>query len=374
MKYGFSGTTDKNRSLFDNYSALLHKILTSPAEASGEVNSAFAELVNNAPEFDIGRYWEYVMCAACITAAEHTEELWSTIPADVKEKLNLIMELFLYIGCFSTNIGNEHTTGFHWDGHWSKKWNPNHRFASYGLAFYATNFFQRNGDFEDYLQNFDFDTVMNKVRNAGFTRCIKLWTAPAIKIDEDFETRTVKELFIKSGDAYAIDKYGNVYLAGGGNQPITNRYRIGRMDLLKNLIRYCYSGGPVVSHVDVNRDGVIDAHIHDNSISPVEGQEGMIAEFACIDSTGPRSAINFCIIDFIFATSMLAFCDKFGYPNVCDEYADKIRVGNIDLLYKVDHGYVGVVNGHKYFLPPKSADFYFPTFDLWRKYWETKNV
>ena len=239
MKYGFSGTTDKNKELFFNYSTLLHGILTKPVEKiSGEVNYAFTELVNNAPEFDIGRYWEYTMCAACITSAQHTDELWATIPEQVKEKLNLIMELFLYIGCFATNIGNEHTTGFHWDGNWSKKWNPNHRFAIYGLAFYAINYFSDNLIFNNILQDFDFDTVMNKARNAGFIRCIKLWTAPAIKIDEDFETRTVKELLTKSGDAYAIDKYGNVYLAGGGNQPITNRYRIARMDILKNLIRY----------------------------------------------------------------------------------------------------------------------------------------
>ena len=72
-------------------------------------------------------------------------------------------------------------------------------------------------------------------------------------------------------------------------------------------------------------------------------------------------AINYCVIDFIFATSMLAFCNKFGYPNVCEEYADKIRVGNTDLLYKVDHGYVGVVGGHKLVYAPYSANFFVPS-------------
>ena len=75
----------------------------------------------------------------------------------------------------------------------------------------------------------------------------------------------------------------------------------------------------------------------------------MMQEFNCRDSLGRRSSIGFCVIDFIFATALIGYCKRLEIldDNLVDELRDLSRIGNIDLLYKVDHGYVGVVNGHK---------------------------
>lgn len=373
MKYGFTNERDYQREVFINFSELLHKILTKPAEeVLPEVIIAFTEVTENAPEFDIGRYWEYTMCAACIVSASEVPEIWDNISENIKTKLNLMMELFLYISTFATNIGNDYRTGFHWDGHYNKQWATNHRFASIGLATYAVLYHGCSAmASKQVLSKFNFDNLMERVLKAGFTRCYKLWTAQPITIDGEELTRPVRDLLENAGPAYALDKYGNVYKAGDGNQPIINNYRIGWIDLIKSLIGNCYKE-VCLSSIDVNLDGVVDAHIYDNTISPVEGQFGMMSEFNTRDALGRRSSIGFCVIDFIFATTLIACCKHFGWleDDSIDKLKNFVRIGNIDLLYKVDHGYVGVVNGHKQVFPPHAAETIYPTFDLWREYWE----
>ena len=212
---------------------------------------------------------------------------------------------------------------------------------------------------------------MERVQNAGFNRCYNLWTAQPVKVDGEEINRPLKDILENAGPVEATDNYGNVYAAGSGKEPVNHHYRIYYKHLIKHLIEVCYEE-VCKSSIDVDLDGVVDAHIYDNTISPVEGQFGMIKEFNTKDSLGRRSSIGFCVIDFIFATALIAYCKHFKImaDDEIDELINLVKVGNIDLLYKVDHGYVGVVNGHKQIFPPHAADTIYPTFNLWREYWE----
>lgn len=379
MKYGFTNDRDYQKELVFNYSELLHKLISVHRDERNwekdfdslynEVLLAFTELINNPPEFDIGRYWEYYTCAACIAASRWTDPIWEALPKEVTEKLDLIMELFLYIEAIATNNKSEYTTGFHWDGHYNKHWNANHKFANYGTMFYVIDYFGGDKAINEKCKNFDFDALMERVRKAEFTRCYDLWTAPPVELEPGLYSITVRDMFKSNIVPYVKDKYGNIYDGGVSEKSITDGYTIGRVDLAKGLFKTCYNK-ICSSNVDTDIDGKIDAHIYDNTISPVEGQLGMISEFESRDNNGARSSIGFAVINFIFATALYAYCKDFGYPQVCAEYEDRIIVGNTDLLYKVDHGYVGYVNGHKQLFPPKSANTIYPTFSLWREYWE----
>ena len=369
MKYGFNAnaSTDTIARVFGKFSELLYAIITkNPDEVKDEVKIAFEEVTSNAPEFEIGRFWEYFMCSACIAAAKKTPEIWITLDDELIEKLELMMELFLYTEATATNVPNDYRTGFKWQGHWGKHWNPNHRFANFGTMFFVIEYFGGLDAVNAKLAVFDFDSLMDRVQDAGFTKCYKLWTAPAKELEEGFYTRTVKDLLENGGEAYIKDIYGNIYMAGEGVS-ITTPYQLTSEEIMTQLLDYCYSGGPCVSFIDVDTDGIKEAHIFDETITPVEGRLGMFRELNAGDINNIRSSLSFSCIDYVLATAMIRFSEKFNCYNfdAHSELMERVSVGNEDLIYKVHHGYVGIANGHKEIARPSNNITGAPTMHLW---------
>ena len=126
----------------------------------------------------------------------------------------------------------------------------------------------------------------------------------------------------------------------------------------------------------MNGDGVIDAYIDDDLVSPMEGREGMMLELKYGGGNFPRpyrSSPFFCINDFILATSLIAYCKAFKLYDLGEnrELWDKIVVGNTDFDFKLTNGYHGGANGHAEYIPPRAINVSNQDYVAWREYWNT---
>jgi len=144
------------------------------------------------------------------------------------------------------------------------------------------------------------------------------------------------------------------------------------MDYLNREVDTSLSGGEVKSdhHYDVDKDGIAErvAWISDESISPYQGQLGMMKEFA----SGNRSSTGYCSHDFMLCAVLMSAAKALGICDVSDdpELWSKVKVGNGDFLYKNEVGYQCFATG-SYGTSTKSHSeenegaTYFAIKDLW---------
>ena len=384
MVYGFNKKAHNDDTFLTNYfskafnDVLLERKNDSSNERVEFIKKVLIDVANNPPEFEIGRYWAYPMIAGLIATVSKTNHIWSTLTKDIIAKLDLIMELFLYTEAHATNQKSRYTTGFHGLGGWSKDWAPNHRFPTYSTMFYVIDYFGGIDNVNAKLAAFNFEEVITKIRLYGFERCAKLWSAEDIDLGDGLYTRSVRYRLEEGGKTYIQDRNENVY-SGGYGAPIYEPYKISKKeevakDILISLLSFCYDK-VCVSEILISEEEGLVAKTLDGSISPVNGQMGMMHEFHSPGGAGPgrefRSSLFFCTWDFVLATSLLAYATEFT-PELLeaeDALLECIAVGNTDLLHKVDHGYIGNANGHTEVT--QAGALYDRFIDLagWKNYW-----
>lgn len=384
--YRFQGDVfdDKNFNLFQHISELAADIFLEHKEGCNDKRAshiiyALAEVANNPPAFNLGQYWAYPELAATIGMAKRTEHIWTNISENNKEKLSLIMEVFLYLGAFATHRDNNYHTGFAWTGNFSKKWNPNVSLSVYPLMIYCIDFFGSIDLVNDMLCNFSFDTLVEKLEVHTFDRCIKCWTAEPCMLPDGSYAPTAKNLLENGGTAYIKDSFGNILHAGYGigiRQPY-KQWNGGIWYLPGQLINPCFAGGKCCSKIDVDGDNTFDGYIMDNSVSDAEGLEGMYTEFNTKAGTQAaiRSSLHYCLVDFILINTVIAYCKEIGWfihPGrwIDEGYRDKVIVGNTDLIYKAAHGYHGMNLNAKEIITPEIVSTYYPAYSSWKNYWE----
>ncbi len=202
-----------------------------------------------------------------------------------------------------------------------------------------------------------YEETIRKMELYGWERAQTAWTTPA-RVHEDGSVGTdAKEILVFGGPTYSLD-YTHTYVtknAGtglgvscGGNDYLYNGYPLSRPDgIIEHLLNYNYSGGEVKSEhrFDFDKDGVDEllAWILDGSHSPFEGQIGMMKEFA----SGSRSSAGYCSTDFKLCVCLIAAAKSLGIYDVTEnpELWEKVKVGNLDFLYKNEVGYQGFAKG-----------------------------
>lgn len=344
------------------------------------------KIANVAYTFDLGPKWAYSYAAAAIATAKNTESIWSMVKPETKERLDFIMEVFVYLAAFGTQRNNNYHTGFSWSGNYSKSWNPNFRLAIYPLIVYAMWYFEgtmepqlvEKKEYIHYiLSNFNFDAVIEKARNFGFDLMVQCWTKEPCTLPNGQKAPTAKTLLENGGFAFIQDSQGNILFAGNGEtikQPYIHR-KGGLWYLPKDLLEHCYSGGLCESNVDVDNDGTYDSYILDGTTSPMEGRNGMFLELKSTGGTSMhyRSSITYSAIDFELATLLLAVIIESGWWSKInsDEIFNLIRVGNEDLIYKTQHGYRETALSGKGDVPVDMFKDRVPHFYEWVEYWNT---
>lgn len=331
------------------------------------------------PAVDVMQIWAYPVLASILAICANTASIWNDLSEDETARIDIIMTAFAVMNNFATNDANDYLTGFTRRGDYDKRRPPNFRLPVTLPISAATVYFGGAEAVDNVLNNFNFDNFKAKLKEFGFTNMLNAWDVPSYEYGEITISGT-KELIHDGGLAFIISKSfmdsGNVYRGGTGKgATIPYIYKGAKADsyeFLKEIIDHTYSGGRVKSTAGDNNDGTHMCYIIDGSTSPVEGLDGMFAEYNAKDGEGLRSDAFYCQMAF---SMMVAYLTMLKTTCNWDENSDselykKVWVGNTDHIYKFNKGYRCHAMGMYRVERENNLRGYFFTKCIWNSYFK----
>lgn len=399
----YVGNYDRSGDVEAKGSALLYLALSElQSKECGLVRDRILESVRcfisggNEPGFNAGPNHSYPPVALALAVIRHTESVWDELTKTEQEKIDLIMECFAIATAFVTDDDNYYKTGVALTGNYYKTWNPNHRHAMTIPIVAAVMYFSADGkngadEVNSIFANFDYDSYIEKFNRYGFVRALYHWTAGGFTLTDGTYIPSSRELMMNGGTAYVAyadntdtDHSKRTPL----DAPTDGGYGVGirgntytyfgiGLDniggILKHLYTGTYSGGAVISDTSslangTDKKGNPLAYIADGSKSPVEGELGMMKEFAAGDGGGLRSSASYNTHNFASVTQSLAVASALGYWTLSqdDPLFRLMWVGNTDLIYKNEVGYVNYSLGQTVGL---KSDENYPYYLPWKSWW-----
>lgn len=320
------------------------------------------------PSLNAEPAWSYAPFFAAMALVRLTPTVWNILTEEEIARADCLMRAAAALSCFATADRNYYLTGPGLTGNYSKTWNPNYRIANVTPILFATLYFGV-GDavrgaaiVNRELLAFDYDVYMADFARYGFTQIRICWLAAG------------KQLMEEGGAATLHDGSFGGYGVGVRTEYTYGKHPLSDLSgIYTELIAYCYAGGPVFSDsADMpggkRADGTSKAYILDGTTSPWEGKYGLMLEFNGSDGGGLRSSLSYCRHDFnmvvgtFFALRLLGVWDENTYPSV---FAN-MRVGNDDVIYKAEHGYMSHDKGGSY-AGRENAD---GGWYLWKALWQ----
>ena len=329
------------------------------------------------PSFNLGLNWHYPMIVNSIALVKETD-IWGELEEDTKNRLTCLMKCFAYMLHYAHDKDNHYETGLGRNTHFGKKWAPNITASTVGYALPLAHFFGGRQAMIDLYTSFDYEAFIAELNEYGFTKALATFSAPAIDTEYGFQIPSAKEILEGSAtDQYVIEtrnelmnvSYGG-YGAGIKREFFCNSLSpfsisIDDPTLFTRLINTIYML-PVKSNITF--DNYV-ARIADGSVSPEEGKKGMFFELNH-KWRGGRSCPQHAMIDFAIMNSCLSAIEELGLFNLDNTVDAKGRMttGNNDLIYKLEHGYLGY-NDHPQAITYESnyAGYYF-----WKEIWQNR--
>lgn len=331
------------------------------------------------PCVDYAHYWSYVPLTCAIALAKKTDSIWSEFTAKEVEKFDFLMTCFAVISNLIANDNNRYETTLMRRAAVNKKWNPNFKISFVTPIIACGVYFGSDDIIDSLLMNFDYDSAIAKMKEYGFINMLKVWS----EADYNHNGTIVpgaKKMIEEAGKAYLLqESMGmiNVYSAGQGlGAKIPFLYQDCRatdINIVNYLLTDCYSGGEIFSAIDYDGDGINEAEIKDGSVSPYEGQDGLMKEFKAFDKSGLRSDAYYCELDFIMITALLGMLKQVGLYNEFAEFSlyTKVYTGNADLFYKLKAGYICHSNGHQHTIIANNFCGYMYMKAYWDEYFKS---
>ena len=293
----------------------------------------------NEPHVSLGSEWSPANFTAMIALASKTPSIWLSLDEDTRARLDLLMRCMTYAAAFATNDCNDYLTSLEMAANYRKTWNPNYRFTNVVPMIAAGVYFGSAEAVDEILLAFDHKATLAECEKYGFVNLIRILSLPPT------------ELLEKGGVAYGAS--GNPLGEGLG---VKQRYLYNGNSLdhlpaiLNDLLTFNFKGGAVTSGY-ADKDGNPLAFIKTDERSPYEGMIGMYFELGGDDAYGIRSSAGYSLADFNLSTMallLLLALDKYDLSRDMDqELMNKIWVGNHDLIFKLDEGYMGYANGRQ---------------------------
>jgi|GEM_PF-2653986 len=387
---------DNGGSIFSASSAMLYLALEEHGNPSAgkirdQVLAHLRNLVSGGkePYFDLEPYWNYVTVTAGIAVSRATPTIWDALSADEQARLDCVMRAFAYVLTLGTADANSYTTGPGLTGNFNKGWNPNYRLSNVTPMLFVTSYFGSAEAVNTLLQDFDFDRTMAEFKDFGFTRAYARWSTEPPQLANGKTAPSSKEFMENGGTAYLILRSDSSaqrlgYVAGqpaGSGKGVRVEYKYGGYSLsqpdkiFNQLLENCYSGGKVINSYGTYADGSPKAYILNGGSSPVLGLDGMMLEFKSGDGGDGvhggdiRSSCSYTSHDFIMVTAALAALRELGiYDLEAEENAAvfrKVWVGNTDVIYKIETGYMSYSLGKGYESHESANNGYL----LWKSWW-----
>lgn len=332
----------------------------------------------NEPAFDLTPNFYFPFVAATLSLAKETDSVWSQLTAAEIARLDLIMKSFCAITAIGTDDENKYTTGPGLIGNYDKGWNPNYRLANVTQILFAVSYFGSADAVNRVLADFDYDTYIALFTEYGWKNALGKWTTTVSGLsDPDGDGRgtytvpylteeeektgidgahtvnyvSPKIMLMEGGTVYSVTMMDRISLYVGkdcgtglgvpaiGEKGYTyHSHTLEEVsDIWVDLQTYNYGGGRVLSQ---HKTDPTLAYIIDRTTSPVQGLTGMLLEF----NSGNRSSLSYCLHDFTMGVGSAAALEALGlYDSHAAENETITRmiwVGNTDLMYKAEHGYM----------------------------------
>ena len=293
----------------------------------------------NEPNMVLGSEWSPANFGAMVALASKTPSVWEALSDAERARLDFLMRCLTYAAAFATSDSNDYLTTLEMTANYRKTWNPNYRFTNVVPMLAAGIYFGSAKAVDELLLSFSVDDVLQACDEYGFVNVKRIFSIPP------------RELLENGGTAYG--KTGTPLGEGlGVRAPYL--YNGASLDspalILNDLLTFNFKGGAVNSGYS-DADGNPLAFIKSGKRSPYEGMIGMYFELGGDDAFGIRSSAGYSLADFNLSTVVLLLhlvLDRYDLTrDMPRELMNKIWVGNHDLIFKLDEGYMGYANGRQ---------------------------
>lgn len=311
------------------------------------------------PNATVGCFWEQSIVGSILVLAKNTPVIWREFTPEEQGKIDLLMECLAIASNWGHNAGNDYRTGFDLLGNYGKDYNPNFKNASFVNYLNGSMYFGAEQLDQIYV-NFDHSKYLERLEKAGFTNILAQWT------NRDLFGVSIGEYMTHGGEVlFEGDGVPSVALPGNSAgtgvgvkvpwtyQDIQNKEIYDRDDwypMLFDHIEYTY--GLAVISTNGIPGSMTYSYIMSGKTSPYAGKMGMLMEFSSVDGGGyTRSKCMYCYLSVQVIVGLYANMKLLGFwdydsqtPEVAKrmrEMDSRIMVGNEDLFFKLQEGYMG---------------------------------
>lgn len=314
--------------------------------------------------------WTHHVPAHALLLAKRTPAVWSRLSADERARADLLMQALAIAAHFCLDDDNEYYLLMDGFSLFHRSWNPNHVLGYVGVILSASLYFGPD-ELNQFFRTFDFDAFVARLRAANFLNIARCWT----------HDPRIRELSMHGG-TIALPESAvlarGVVTRGAG---VRNEFTLDGVTLHEPWVMHRTQALRLYSKAART---VVTIHgreasrlLHRQSpatMSPWEGQMGMLHEFESTDWDGLRTSASYAfegvMIDIPTAVTMklagIWRADRGG-----DLLERRMGVGMADLRFKAREGYRGWSLGQERLqhwdtdLQPMGADF---IFGLWETY------
>ncbi len=264
---------------------------------------------------------------------KQTPRIWSQLTATEKNKIDLMMKAAFVASAFTTSnhnpyLGSQRTLDA--DFNLGRDWNPNYREGMLGGVLVGMVYFGGPTAADAILNTYNHAQFAAGLNAAGLPNTYQIfnWKAAnptsAAPSGADIETGVKNYKYYNSG----LADYAGLY-----NSLVTDTYG-------KNV------NGGLNNGAGINGAGKIYTGA---ATLPNSGASGMLKEFDSFDGGGPRSALVYAYDGYRpHQTNQLVLIIG-GYwqsgGTMENSAVTRMKIGNTDLFYKLDQGYIDYANG-----------------------------
>jgi hypothetical protein len=237
---------------------------------------------------------------------------WSQLTSAQQNKVTLLEAAMGYGGNYAYNDANSFSSGICGFGNFAKTNNPNYEDGYVDVEAAAIQFFGAS-TWNSMLATFSDSTEVSTLNAAGLTN---------------------------AGGCFAT-------VGTAGNAPIQHAFvwkshaASDLMGIWNQLAADTFDKTVTSSVTGTSNGASVTAKINDGTTSPEQGQLGMGHEFNTTDSGGLRSSALYVYEGWMNVTANRVVMSELGnFQCSAASSAARYKVGTLDLIYKLDHGYL----------------------------------
>ena len=268
--------------------------------------------------------------------ARHTPRIWSQLTAAEKTKVDLVMKASLVANAFTTSdnnpfiLANSQQYTLDGDSNLGRNWNPNYREGMRGGVLTAMVYFGGPGPADEILKTYNHNAFVADLAANGLTNPHKVFTwkqtNPTSKAPTGAQIESAVRTYRLLGNDLA--NYMKIYMG------LVN-------DTYGRNVNSGLNQGEGINGAGKIADGA--------ATLPNPGAAGMLKEFDSTDANGPRSSLEYCYDGYRpHQTNQLCLIIGGFWPTGSDDAANaaaRMIIGNADLWYKIQKGYIGYAKG-----------------------------